>query len=155
MYTRGGNMLQFFRPVLAVAANVTNPLCAVDIGANSGTHGEFICVRRCKVKTLLFIVSLEAVSGTTTAPTVVFTKRVTPGSDTSAVAMGTLTIPSGTALKKTVYKQITPMAFGPGDVIKVAWTIGVGTPTGQGEVEIYAEEDPDVPENESNMIASA
>lgn len=154
-YDKFGNMLEYFRPVMTEAHNDTRPLCAMDIGAASGTHGEFICTRPCVVSKLMFALSIEAASGTTTAPTVVFGKRVTPGSDTGLVAMGTLTIPSGTALGKTVYKNITPVKFSVGDLIKLTWTIGVGTPTGIGDADVLAAEDPEQPGNNSDMIASA
>lgn len=154
-YPLQGNLLQFFRPVMAEAHNDTRPLCAVDIGAASGDHGDFICTRRCTVKTLLFALSLEAASGTVTAPTVVFTKRVTPGTASGGSAVGTLTVPSGTALGKTVYKNITPINFVVGDCIHIAWTVGSGTPTGIGDADVYCELDPEIPGNESDMIASA
>lgn len=155
MYERTGNMEAFFRPVMAEAHNDTRPLCAIDIGASSGAHGEWICIRPCKVKTLLFHLSIEAASGTSVAPTVVFYKRVTPGTSTSGSAVGTLTIPTGTALGSTVYKQITPVNFVVGDLIYLTWTIGTGTPTGIGDANAYVEPDPDVAGNNSEMIASA
>lgn len=155
MYEQFGNMLQFFRPVMAVAGNDTKPLCAIDIGAASSDHGDFVCVRPCVVKTLLFAVTLEAASGTSVAPTVVFTKRITPGSASGGSAMGTLTIPTGTAIGKVVYKNITPVKFVIGDCIHLAWTVGTGTPTGMGEADVFADLDPEVPANNSDMIASA
>ena len=154
-YPQHGNMLEFFRPVMVVAANDTKPLCAIDIGASSGAHGDFVCIRPCTVKQLLFSVSLEAVSGTTTAPTVVFTKYTAPGVSAGSTAMGTLIIPTGTAVGKTVYKAVTPVAFDVGQAIHLAWTVGVGTPTGQGDADVYAEYTPEIAGNNSNMVASA
>ena len=155
MYPQHGNILDFFRPIMAVAANDTKPLCDIDIGAASADHGVFVCHRPCTVKQLLFAVTLEAVSGTVTAPTVVFTKRIIANSASGGSAMGTLTIPSGTGIGKTVYKFITPVSFKVGDCINIAWTIGTGTPTGMGNAEIYAELSSEVPGNEPDMIASA
>lgn len=154
-YPQHGNILGFFRPIMAVAANDTKPLCDIDVGASSGDHGEFICHRPCTVKQLLFAVTLEAISGTSAAPTVVFTKQIIAGSASGGSAMGTLTLPTGTAIGKTVYKQITPVDFKVGDVIHIAWTIGTGTPTGQGNADVYAEYKPEVAGNQSDMIASA
>ena len=154
-YVNQGNLLDFFRPKMAVAANDTKPLCAIDIGASSADHGEWVCIKPCTVTELLFTVSLEAASGTVTAPTVVFTKRPTPGSATNEAVMGTLIIPSGTAIGKTVYKRITPVSFAVGEAIELAHTIGSGTPTGQGDADVIADYDVEVAGNNSNMIASA
>ena len=68
----------FFRPLsLLNAANVIVQ-GEVDIGAASGDHGELICFRQCLVKRVAFCLTSEAASGTSTAPTVIFTKRPTP-----------------------------------------------------------------------------
>ena len=154
-YVENGGFADFFAPMMAVAANDTKPACAIDIGASSGTHGEWVCIKPCSVQRLLFAVSLEAASGTTTAPTVVFKKRPTPGSSTSESTLGTLTIPSGTAIGVTVYKDITPVSFAVGQSIQVSWTIGVGTPTGQGNADIEASYSPEYYGNNSNMLASS
>lgn len=154
-YPQHGNILSFFKPVMAVSGSDTKPLCDIDIGAASGTHGEFVCHRPCTVKQLMFALTLEAASGTSVAPTVVFAKRVLIGSDTGKVAMGTITVPTGTAIGKTVYKPITPMKFQIGDVILITWTVGTGTPTGMGNADVYAELMPEVPGNNSDMILSA
>lgn len=154
-YPQNGNLLEFFRPKMVVAANDTKPLCAIDIGASSADHGEFVCIKPCVVQTALFTVSLEAASGTSVAPTVVFTKRPTPGSATDEAVIATLTIPSGTAIGKTVYKHITPVKFAVGQALELAHTIGTGTPTGQGDADVIAAYDPEVSANNSNMIASA
>lgn len=154
-YPQQGNILDFFAPVMAVAADDTKPLADIDVGASSGDHGQFVCMRPCSIKQLLFAVTSEAISGSSVAPTVVFKKRVLIGSDTGAVAMGTLTLPHGTAIGKTVYKDITPVNFKVGDVILISWTIGTGTPTGMGHADALGELAPEVPGNMSDMIASA
>lgn len=154
-YPSQGNLSEFFIPVIAVAGTSSIPLAAIDIGASSGDHGDFVCMRPCTVKQLLFAVTLENVSGTVTPPTVVFTKRVTPGTSSGGSAMGTLTIPSGTAIGKVVYKKITPVDFAIGDCVHIAWTIGSGTPTGQGNADVFAEYSPEIAGNNSDMIESA
>lgn len=154
-YEKQGNFLDFFKPMIAVAGTSSIPLAAVDIGAASSTHGEWVCVRPCKVIRLQFLLTLEAAGGSSVAPTVVYKKRPTPGSSSGESTMGTLTIPHATAIGKTVYKDITPSEFAVGQSIQISWTIGTGSPTGQGEAEILAISDADVPGNNSNMIASA
>lgn len=150
-----GNFSDFFKPVIAVAGTSSIPFAAVDIGAGSGAHGDWVCVKPCYVKRLKFIVTLEAAGGSSVAPTVVFTKYLLPGSSSGSSAMGTLTIPDGTAIGKTVYKDITPVKFSVGQAVHIAWTVGTGTPTGQGEAEIDADWDPETAANNSSMIASA
>ncbi len=154
-YDREGAHLQYFVPSIQLAENAAEVLKEVDIGASSGDHGEYLCVKACKVKQFQFSVSGEAVSGTSVAPTVVFTKRGTPHSSSGEAVLCTLTIPSGTAIGKTVYKAISPVAMAVGDSIEVAWTVGTGTPTGMGFASFICEDDPEVPANNSDMIASA
>lgn len=155
-YTQKGNHLEFFIPNIPLATSTSGVLREIDIGAASGDHGELICVRSCVVRRLGFILSGEAASGTTTAPTVIFTKRPTPLSASGESVIGTLTIPSGTAIGKVVYKDLSsPVTLAVGDSVEVSWTVGVGTPTGQGLYFMVCDEDPEQPGNNSDMIASA
>ena len=149
------NRADFFEPMMAVAGNSTAPLCAIDIGASSGTHGEFVCVRPCLMREFLFAVTLEAAGGSSAAPTVVFKKRPTPGSSSGESTLATLTIPDGTAIGKVVYKRISPILMMPGQSIQVSWTIGIGSPMGQGNASWVADYSPENEGNNSNMIASA
>jgi hypothetical protein len=153
-YAQSGGLYDFFIPNVPFATTDAGVLKEVDIGAASGTAGEFICIKPCTVKRLGFMLSGEAASGTTTAPTVVFKKRPTPLSSSGQTTMGTLTIPSGTAIGKVVYKEIE-VDLAVGDSIQVTWTIGVGTPTGMGFPFIEAFFDDEAPGNNSDMIVSA
>jgi hypothetical protein len=128
---------------------------AIDIGAASGTHGELLCVKPCKLKMVGFIATEEAVSGTTTAPTVVFKKRPTPLSSSGESTVATLTVASGAAIGSVTYKSFSPVSFSRGDALQITWTVGVGTPTGIGHWFIEVEEDPEVVGNNSDMVASA
>lgn len=154
-YPQKGNFLDFFRPVMAVAGNATKPLCAIDIGATGADHGEWVCIRPCQVEALLFNVTIEAASGTSVAPTVIFTKRSAYGVSSGEAVIGTVIVPSGTAVGKTVYKTITPVAFAVGQSLEVSHTVGTGTPTGMGDADIEASFDPEIAGNNSTMIASA
>lgn len=146
---------QFLIPNIPLATTTAGVIREMDVGAASADHGEMVCVRSCVVKRLGFVVVGEAISGTTTAPTVVFTKRPTPLSATGESAVGTLTLPSGTAIGAVVYKDITPVGLSVGDGLEIAHTVGVGTPTGTGFWFVDVDEDPEVPANNSEMIASA
>lgn len=150
-YTQtSANYLAFFAP------NDSAVLDVVDIGEASGDHGELICMKPCKVKRLMFTVTDEAVVGTTTPPTVIFTKRPTPKSATNEVVIETLVIPNGTTAGKTIYLDIDPVEFQIGQSMEISWTVGVGgSVAGQGVFGFICDEMPEVPENNANMIASA
>ena len=155
MYTEQSNHLAYFAPQIKVAETNGGVLKVMDIGAASADHGELICAKPCKVIQLQFTLTEEAASGTTTAPTVIFTKRPTPNSATGEAVVETLVIPSGTAIGKTVYLEIDPVSFSVGQSMELSHTVGVGTPTGIGVYSFICMEDPEVAENNSNMIASA
>lgn len=146
---------EYFRPIITLAQNAAEVLKEMDIGAASADHGEFVCVKPCVLRRIGFVLTSEAASGTTTAPTVIFTKRPTPLSATSEAVAGTLTVPSGTAIGKVVYKDITPVRFAVGDSLELSHTVGVGTPTGQGVPFFVVEDSPEEPANNSDMIESA
>lgn len=154
-YTQYGNFLDFFRPVMAVAGNATKPLCAIDIGASSADHGEWVCIRPCTVQKLIFNVTLEAAGGSSVAPQVVFTKRSAYGVSSGEAVIGTLTIPDGTAVGKTVIKNITPVKFEVGQSLEVSHVIGTGSPTGMGDADIEASYSPENTGNNSNIVVSA
>lgn len=153
-YVKQGNLLDFFIPVMAVAANATKPLATIDIGASSADHGEYVCTRPCYVNRLQSLVTIEAVSGTVSAPQVIYTKRTAYGVSSGETVIGTLTLPSGTAIGKTVYKDITPVVFEVGQIIEISHVVGSGTPTGMVNADVIAEFDPEVAENNANMIES-
>lgn len=149
------NFLSYFVPALALAEADSGVMTAMDIGASSGNHGELLCVRACRVKRLQFTLTEEAAGGTSAAPIVTFKKRPTPLSSTGESTIGTLTIPDGTAIGKTVYKDIDPVALAVGETVHLSWTIGSGTPTGIGIASFICEDAPEEPANNSDMIESA
>lgn len=154
-YPFAANRLAFFEPKMAVAANDTKPLCGIDIGAANATHGEFVCVVPCVIRSAKFAVTLENVVGTTTAPYVVLTKyaAAAAGGDSSTVA--TITVPNGATIGKVYYKENLNVAMAVGDVIQIKHVVGTGDPTGQGQVDWYCEIDPEVVGNNSDMVASS
>lgn len=155
-YDKRGNKLDYFLPVMAVAANSTKPLCAIDIGAANATHGEFVCVRPCVIREAQFAVTLEAVVGTTTAPYVVLTKYGTPGAGGSGTAVATITVPTGTAVGKIVRKSSLSTSFAVGDVIEIKHVIGTGgSVAGQGDIDWICEPSFEQPANNSDISASA
>lgn len=152
-YPLKGSHLNFFVPNIPLANNAAEVLKEVDIGAASADHGELICVRSCYVTQIGFVLTGEAASGTSVAPTVLFKKRPTPLSATGESDVGTLTVASGTAIGKVVYENITPVAFAVGDSMEISHVIGTGTPTGMGHYYFICDEDPEVAGNNSDMVA--
>jgi len=152
-YTDKGSHLNYFTPLVTLAQNAAEVMKEIDIGASSSDHGELVCVRPCKVVQCGFIATSEAVSGTSVAPTVIFTKRPTPLSATSEAVVSTVTVASGTAVGGVAYENCTPVSFAVGDSMEVSWTIGTGTPTGQGVYYFVCEDSPENPANNSGMTA--
>lgn len=143
----------------AVVPSGTGPLGVDDLDAAPGTHGEWLVMRRCQIRRLMFYVT-EAVVADTTAPAVSFTARVTPGSDSGATVLGTLTIPHGTAVGKVVYKDIEPFTLNPGDTLAPKSTVqtvdaGSSTETGQGFYGFELHDMPEEPANSGDMVESA
>lgn len=153
-YVEEDNLLAYFQPSLALASAAAEVLRAIDIGAASGNHGEYLCVKPCMLFRGQITMTEEAASGTTTPPTVVLTKRPTPLSATDATAVMTITVPSGTAIGKTVYKEVDPVQFMPGDSLHVAWTVGTGTPTGIGIFSALCHNSPKTPFENADMVES-
>jgi len=149
-YERGSNQLEFFAP------RGTAPLAIEAIDATAAVHGGLVCTRRCAVKRLMFILE-TAVVGTSTAPAVEFNRRPTIASATGEVLLGTLTMPDATALGTVVYKDIDPVTFEVGDELSFEHTVQAagGTVAGDGYYAVLCIDDPEVPGNETNMLASA
>lgn len=141
----------------SLVPNGSGVLAADDLTAAPGVHGEWVVAMGAKIKRLMFIVTQVVLAGTT-APVVRFSKRLVPGSDTGAVVLGTLTIPSGTAVGMVLWKDIDPVDLLPGNAIKVENTVSTvdpGADTGQGLYAFECELDPETAANESNMLESA
>lgn len=138
------------------SADAAAPEIVIDIGDTSADHGELSCVVPCEVHQLQFHVTDELAGGTSTPPTVVFTKRPTPNSATDESVVATLVIPDAQAVGSVIYVELdTPIAFEVGDVMEISHTVGVGTPTGQGIAAFVCSHSAEVPANMSDMSASS
>lgn len=152
-YPNKGSHLNFFTPIITLAQDAAEVLKEVDIGASSADHGELLCIRPCTVTQIGFALTSEAASGTSVAPSVIFTKRPTPLSATGEAVVGTVTVASGGAIGKVYYENVTPVSFAVGDSMEISHVIGTGTPTGQGVYFFVCDEDPEVAGNNSDMVA--
>jgi len=153
-YDRNGSAGKYLIPNIPLADGTAGVMEEMDVGAASADHGEYICVFPCIVKRIGFVVVGEAIGGSGTAPTVVFTKRPTPLSATGESALGTLTLPDTTAIGKVVYKDVN-IALAVGDSVEIAHTVGVTGPTGKGFPFLECADDPEYVGNNSDLIASA
>lgn len=102
--------------------------------------------------TLIRIGALVTVIADAESTTTV-TQRVTPGSNTDAVACDTIVVPNTTAVGKIVYANVTPQALHAGDQLYFSVAAG-GTNT---RLEFFAVVIPNEESllNEADMIASA
>lgn len=153
-YERDGGFGKYFVPNIPLATTTAGVVREMDIGAASADHGEYICTKPCIVKRIGFILVGEAAGGSGTAPTVVFTKRPTPLSATGESALGTLTIPHGTAIGVAVYKDVN-IALAVGDSVEIAHTVGVTGPTGMGFPFVECADDPEEAGNNTGLLESA
>lgn len=152
-YAQKGSHLNFFVPNIPLANNAAEVLKEIDIGASSADHGELVCVRACYVVQCGFTLTGEAASGTSVAPSVIFTKRPTPLSATDEAVVSTLTIASGSAIGASTYENCTPVKFNVGDSMEISHVIGTGTPTGMGVYWFICDESPENEANNSEMAA--
>jgi hypothetical protein len=134
----------------------TGPLAEEDLDAGAAVHGEYVVLRRCRIRRLYFYVT-EAVVATSVAPVVTFRQRLAYAVTGSQVSLGTLTIPDTTAVGKVLYKNITPVVLNVGDTLCLDnTTAGTGGSTaGKGIYGFELEDEPEQPANETDMVASA
>lgn len=154
-YPQGNNFLNFFTPIMTIAANNTKPLCAINIAAANGTHGEFVCTVPCTVRRAFATVVLATVS-TSTVPVITLKKYTAPGAGGTATTVGTLSVPDASAVGKVLYKDNLSTSFAVGDVLQLSWTLGTGgSVAGEAVVTAECEYNPEVPANNTDMTASA
>lgn len=108
---------------------------------------------QCVPSRILFTLLTAATGGT--APILQFLFRPIPGSSSGQVTLGALTIPDGTAIGKTVYKDVTDV----GNILTVGGQVVCSCSTadtvGTGYWGIEVTDSPQNAKAVSNMIASA
>lgn len=116
-----------------------------NLAATAADYGQFYVCRPIKVTGFYFYVT-TLIEASTLNPSVALTRRITPGSDTGAVVMSTMALPTGTAAGKVVYEFIEPVLCYPGDAILLDHTVqctDAGTAAGVGyygfDYEVVAE----------------
>ena len=110
-----------------------------------------------KVDRIAAVVS-TAIDNDLVAAVMTVKRRPTYGSTAGEVSIGTLTFPDGTAAGKVLYKDVNPVVCYPGDQIvfeiTTAGTDGAAA-AGAAIGMVSCEEDPEVPGNQGDMVASA
>lgn len=128
---------------------------AEDISAAAAVYGGYICMSQVQISRFMFCVT-TAIVAVTTAPVVRITRRPTIGSSSGEVEIARLTLPTGTAAGKVVYKDVSPVTIFPGEEISLEHvTQAVGSAAGAGFYGFEAELDPEYVSNQSKMLASS
>jgi hypothetical protein len=127
---------------------------AVMTGTGVLAH-RYVALMPIKVKRIMLKITAATVSSGNIV--VAVKKRPTIGSASGEVAIGTITIPTAVAANAIYYKDVTGVVCAQGDEIcfDVTTAAAGGGAAGTALPMIEAEEDPEVPANNSNMVASA
>lgn len=129
------------------------------LSAAAAVYGGYLVCSQVKVKRFMFYVTVAVVAATT-APVVKVSRRPTYNSATGEVLIASMTIPTGTAAGKVLYKNCSSAlnVLYPGEELSYEQTVQAadpGTAAGSGFYAVELELDPEAPGNQSNMIASA
>lgn len=110
-----------------------------------------------QIKRISFFVT-TLVSSSLTAAKVSLFSRPTSGSASGQVTLGVLTIPTGSAVGSVIYKDLESVRVNAGYDLAFGVTLqatDAGTAAGAGFAGMIVLADPDVPANQSKMVASA
>ena len=135
----------------ALIPKSTAVFTAEDLSAAVAVYGGFLITKQCKIKRIGFYVT--TVISATTNPAVEFNRRPTYNSSSGEILLGTLTIPTTTAVGTVVYKDIDPVVLFPGDELSLEHTVQASA-TGAGFYVFEVCDDPEVPANQTKMLAS-
>ena len=128
---------------------------AIDLTSAAVHSHSMIVGSKMFIDRIMLCVSTATVS--TGNIVVAFKKRPTPGSAVGESTIGSLTIPTAIAAGKVYYKDISSANFEVGDqlVFEVTTAAAGGGAAGQAVPMFDGHEDPEVPANQSDMVASA
>lgn len=97
----------------AVVAKSSAFLTAAAIGGSVADYGVFAVMEAIEVTRLMFFVS-TLVASSTANEVYTFYQRPTSGSASGQVAIGTLTIPTGSTVGQVIYKDVESVKLLPG-----------------------------------------
>ncbi len=125
----------------------------IQVLTSTGVHTTYKIVQSEMVVTRLLF-TIETVVSSSVSAVVKFWRRPALSSTSGQVSLGTLTIPTGAAVSKTYYKDISPVTVFPGDQITYEVTTAA-TSTGKGFANVELADNPEAAGNQTNMVASA
>lgn len=116
---------------------------------------DFIAQEKMEVKQIAFVISTATVSSGNIVITV--KKRITVDSATGEVTIGTLSIPTAVAAGAVYYKDVTPVKVDQGEqvVFEVTTAAAGGGAAGAGYALLQADQSPEEPADNADMVASA
>lgn len=141
----------------AIAPASAAPYTALSLVGAPAVYSIYNVMSRFKLSRIMLKVS-TLVATSTTAAQVSFYQRPTPGSTSGEVLIGTLTIPTGTAVGKVLYKDVESVSLQVGQdlVVKLAVQGADGSSAaGAGFAGFVGMLDPEDARSEANMILSA
>lgn len=123
---------------------------AADDLSGTGVHGySYLVLSPCAVKRFLAAVSTVLVG----PATVVLKRRPTFGSATGEVVLDTIVIPAAAPVGQVMYSDFKMVELDVGD--ELVFEVTVAATSGGALYGIEAENDPEVPAENSDMVASA
>jgi hypothetical protein len=126
---------------------------AENLAAAGAVYGEYYVTKPCSVSELRFIVS-TTLACETTAPVIKIKRRPTPGSDTGAEDICSMTIPDLTAAGKVCVERFAPVQLNVGDSLTFQHvTQGAGAAAaGAGFYDVVLEIDEESDANQSDLV---
>lgn len=146
----------------AIVPQDNKPLTPLNLVGSTGDYAQWLVGARCKLTRVM--VMIDVVIATSTANAVVSIYRRPnygpsgSGSSSGQVLLATITVPTGTAIGKILYKNIESVSLKAGEVLCAKLTTqgtDGSSATGKGYVLFSAFPVFEDPANEANMIASA
>lgn len=130
---------------------------AINLAAAAASYAGFAVLRPISVKRLLFFVTTQ-VTASLTAPVVSFLAKPTYGSTNAQTTLGTLTIPTGSVVGTTVYKDISDATrLAAGSELSLngqTQAVDSGTAAGGGWFGMLWEDAPDADLNNTALVKS-
>lgn len=127
------------------------------VSAAAAVYGGYLVTKAVELKRFSFYVSVAIVAATT-APVVKISRRPTFNSSSGELEIARLTLPTGTAIGKVVYKDVDPYQLLPGDELSiehVTQAADPGTAAGAGYYDAILQSGPESDANCSALLASA
>lgn len=147
-------MKTLFNTFLAVDTGAKN---YVNLVGSTGVVGEYAVTKRVELTRIGVWMKIAAATSTANA-VVTFRLRPTFGSATGQTVLGTITVPTGSAIGTIVFKDVTPVVIPVGYTVAMDLTTAgtdASAATGTGVCLVELQPTPEDYRNETNMVVSA